>query len=56
MLRMDQRSSNTDYRYINAGGGGGLYYHNDPNLPTVSNLSTGINTVLEHGKVIVTKL
>ena len=49
-------STNTDYRYINAGGGGGLYYHNDPNLPTISNLSTGINTVLEHGKVIITKL
>ena len=49
-------SSNTIYNYINAGGGGGLYYHNDPNLPTISNLSTGINTVLEHGKVIITKL
>ncbi len=49
-------TSGTDYRYINGGGGGGLYYHNDPSLPTISNLSTGINTVLEHGKVIITKL
>jgi hypothetical protein len=46
----------SDYRYTNGGGGGGLYYHNDPNLPSISNLSTGINTVLEHGKVIITKL
>ena len=47
-------TSGTDYRYINGGGGGGLYYHSDPSLPSVSNLVTGINTVLEHGKVIIT--
>ena len=44
----------SDYRYINGGGGGGLYYHSDPTLPSISNLATGINTVLEHGTIIIT--